>query len=200
VTGIALTPMDGEAALFDHVLLGRTVADLDRATDEALGRVPRPLAGADRDRLWDDLVGPDRPRAAAALRAFLASAPDQVGYVRDRLPRPTGETLARARRLIADLDDDRFAVRQKATDDLIRIGTPALGAVRQATASASPEVRRRAESILDRVDGSRGAARVARVLERAAGADARGLLERLAAGEYGPDYADDAKAALARMK
>jgi hypothetical protein len=205
VSGIALTAMDGEAALFDHVLLGRTVADLDRATDEALGRVKpaRPLGGKERDALWDDLNGPDRPKAAAALRAFLASAPDQVGYVRDRLPRPDADTAARVHKLIAELDADEFATRQRATEALIKIGVPALAAVREAAKSGSAEVRSRAERVLKRLggDGSGNvrAARVARVLERAATPAARELLTKLADGAYGAEYAADAKAALARL-
>src|SRR5262249_40640099 len=89
INGFALTAMDGAAALFDHVLLGRTVADLDRVTDEALGRVKpaKPLDGKEREALFADLMGTDAKKAAAALRAFLATAPDQVGYLRDRLPK-----------------------------------------------------------------------------------------------------------------
>ena len=51
ITGFALTPLDGQAGLFDHMLLGRTIADLDKATDIALGRAkPKtPLSGKERD-------------------------------------------------------------------------------------------------------------------------------------------------------
>jgi hypothetical protein len=44
------------------------------------------------------------------------------------------------------------------------------------------------------------ALRVVRVLERAGNADARGLLIKFAAGEYGADYIDEAKATLAGLR
>ena len=64
ITGMALTAMYGDTdfALFDHMLLGQSVADLDRATDLALGRMKpaKPLAGKDRDAAWANLLGSDR--------------------------------------------------------------------------------------------------------------------------------------------
>src|SRR5262249_3590246 len=40
LTGMALTPMDGTAGLYDHVYLGRTVEDLDRVSAAGLGKEP----------------------------------------------------------------------------------------------------------------------------------------------------------------
>ena len=37
--GIAFTPLRGGDGLYDHILLGRTVADLDRATTAAMTRM-----------------------------------------------------------------------------------------------------------------------------------------------------------------
>jgi hypothetical protein len=135
----------------------------------------------------------------AAYRAFLAAAPDQPAYIRDHLPRADEATLARARKHIADLDDDKFPVREAATRDLIRIGRFASNELRRAAKSDSAEVRRRAELVLSHFDAP-NALRVVRVLERAGNADARGVLDKLAAGEYGAEYVDDAKAALARLR
>jgi hypothetical protein len=191
--------MDGEAALFDLVLLGRTAADLDRATDEALGRVRRPLAGRERDALWLDLLGPDRGRAVTAYRAFLAAAPEQAAYIGDHLPRADEATLARVRKLVGDLDDDRFHVREAATRDLARVGRVASDVLRLAARSDSAEVRRRAELVLGHLDAP-SPLRVVRVLERAGTADARGVLTRLAAGEYGAEYVEDATTALPTLR
>lgn len=205
IAGLALTALDGEAALFDHILLGRTVADLDRATDAALGRVKpaKPLAGRERDGLWDDLLGPDRRKAATALRQFLATAPDQVEYLRSRLPKPDGATAARVKQLVAAFGSDDFDTRQSATDELVKIGPAALPAVHEAAKSSDPEVQYRAEQVLKRL-GSDGpgygpAGRILRVMERAATPSARDLLAQLAAGEFGSEYVADAKAVLARM-
>jgi len=211
ITGLSLTAFDGTAALFDHVLLGRTVADLDRATDTALGRTKpaRAPTGPERDGLWADLTGNDRVRAAAALRAFLATAPDHVGFIGERL-RDTSvdkDLPARIQKLLADLDADAFDVRDRATDELVKIGGPAIEAVRSLTASApSDEVRYRARFILRKLNAhttpvseAGRMARVVRVLERAGTADARVLMGKLADGEFGFAAAPEAKVALVRM-
>jgi hypothetical protein len=66
------------------------------------------------------------------------------------LPAAEAEKIAdRIVRLIAQLDDDRFKVREAATKELKQIGSPAEKAVRRAlTESESDEVRRRAADIL----------------------------------------------------
>ncbi|MCI0700139.1 MAG: hypothetical protein L0241_03520, partial [Planctomycetia bacterium] len=158
ITGIALTPFDGTAGLFDHFVLARTKEDLDKHTDTALGRMKpaKPLAGKERDDLWTNLMGSDRVKAAEALRAFLASAPDQVAFVRDQLTKTAldKDLLVRIRKLLADLDDDSFDVRDSATDELIKIGGPAMDAV-QALAKNPPndEVSYRAKLILRKLNG-----------------------------------------------
>jgi hypothetical protein len=213
ITGMALTAMYGEAdfALFDHMLLGRTQEDLDRATDRALGREKpmKPLAGKERETFWADLTGESRPRAAAALRAFLANAPEQVAFLSAKLAKPNADTerAARIRKLAAELDADEFAVREAATDELVKIGAAALDTVRRLAAnSESDEVRHRARVIIRKL-GADGApvapsgkmARVVRVLERAGTKDAKDLLKRMAAGDFGFDGAPDARLALERL-
>src|SRR4029077_4702851 len=125
---------DGDFALFDHMLLGRTIEDLDKATDAALGKVKpeKPLAGKERDALWADLRGADRAKAATAIRAFLATAPDQVAFIRDNLATaaPDKEIAMRIKKLIADLDADDFDAREAATEGLIKLGAPAVDMVR----------------------------------------------------------------------
>lgn len=211
ITGIAFSPLDGTAALFDHFLLGRSVEDLDKATDAALGRVKpeKPPAGKERDLLWADLMGADRVKAAAAQRAFLASAPDQVGFIGGQLGKTAvdKEKLARIQRLLKELDADSFDVRDRATDELVKLGPDAADAVR-ALASSAPndEVAYRTRLILRRLNAEGQpvstvgrTVRAVRVLERAANADARALLVKLAAGEFGFEIAPDAKAALSRL-
>lgn len=211
ITGIALTPFDGTAGLFDHVLLGRTVADLDVATDVALGRVKpaKPMTGAEREAHWNDLLGADRVKAAAAIRALLASAPDHVAFIGEQLHKrvPDKELATRLRRLVADLDADAFDVRDAATDALVKIGDPAAEAVRALLSGpANDEEAYRARLILRKIGGGKApvsaagySARFVRVLERAGTAKARELLGRLAAGEYGFDAVTDAKSAIARL-
>jgi hypothetical protein len=66
------------------------------------------------------------------------------------LPAAEAKKIAdRVARLIAQLDDDRFRVREAATKELKQIGSPTEKALRRAlTESESAEVRRRAADIL----------------------------------------------------
>jgi hypothetical protein len=114
----------------------------------------------------------------------------------------------RVAKLIVDLDDDDFSVREKATQDLITIGKAAEQALRQALEkTASPEVRRRADEILDKLrtgtvstpEGLRTPRAVA-VLEEIGSSDAKALLEQLAKGASEAALTVEAKAALERMK
>jgi hypothetical protein len=56
------------------------------------------------------------------------------------------------KRLIKDLGDDSFEVRERATRRLVEIGKPALPAVKEAQTSKDAEVRSRADKIVDRLD------------------------------------------------
>jgi hypothetical protein len=211
ITGMALTPFDGDAGLFDHMLLGRNVEDLDKVTSEALGnaKAAKPLAGMERDARWADLVGGDAKKAAPALRAFLATASDQVAFVRDRLADvPDKEQAARVRKFVAELDAEGFDAREGATDELIKLGPSVIDTVREAgRTAANDEVRFRCRVILEKLgDGPVGTAvgkaarlsRAVRVLERAGNAEARAVLAEIAAGKLAPEVAFDAKATLAR--
>jgi hypothetical protein len=211
LTGMALSPLDGTSALFDHILLGRTIEDLDRATDAALGRVKpaKALAGKEREALWADLTGADRAKAAGAQRAFLASAGEHVGFIGEQLGKTAVDkaALARVQKLMKELDADDFDVRDRATDELVKLGPVAADAVRNLVAAPpNDEVGYRARLIVRKwggggqpVSAAGRTVRVVRVLERAGTADARSLLGKLADGEFGFEVAPDAKAALARL-
>ncbi len=209
IVGFAITPMDGTALLFDHFLLGRSIEDLDKATDAALGRakLAKPLEGAERDAAWRELWGQDRGKAAAALRKFLATSPEQVEYIATHLPKTDPQVHSRVLHLIKDLDAMDFDIRQKASDELVKIGPPAVDLLRTAMqTSPSDEVRYRAEEVLVGKVGSGHAlsrsalgSRVIRVLERAGTEESKKLLSKLADGVYGPDYVEDAKAATQRL-
>lgn len=210
IFGFAMTPMDGSALLFDHFLLGRSVEELDKVSESALGKAKpeKPLAGADRDTAWNELLGQDRVKAAAALRQFLATAPDQVEYVATHIPKGDQAVGAKVIRLIGELDSADFDDRQKATDELFKIGAPAVDVLRTAAQSSpSDEVRFRASEILRGKLGTVGGAvsktaigaRFVRVLEQAGTDEAKKLLGKLSTGDFGPEYSDDARAAITRL-
>lgn len=57
----------------------------------------------------------------------------------------------RIERLIRGLDDDEFKVRKRSEAELIKIGKPALDAVKKATKSSSAEVRVRAKRVIQKI-------------------------------------------------
>src|ERR1051326_3061922 len=84
LTGIAFTPMDGTAAYYDHIYLGRSVEDLDKVTDAVLGKTPvedAPTAD-EREKLWEDLGQSDAYVTAPARRRLVADGKDTVAPVR----------------------------------------------------------------------------------------------------------------------
>jgi hypothetical protein len=118
----------------------------------------------------------------------------------------TDADLAEARRFIAQLDDDAFAVREKAFGRLKGLGPSAVPALRQALAKdPPPETRRRIADLLDKqrdVPASGDHLRMLRalgVLEHSGTPEARRLLEELAAGVPDAPQTQEARAVLARL-
>ncbi|HJT78769.1 MAG TPA: WD40 repeat domain-containing protein, partial [Gemmataceae bacterium] len=129
VSAVAFSP-DGRAlvsASWDTTGLVWDVADL------AARPPPRErLSPHDLSSLWTDLAGADAPRAYRAVWS-LAAAPEQiVPLLEERLAPAAPADPRRLGRLVADLDSDEFAVREKAGDELERLGGLAGPALRQA--------------------------------------------------------------------
>jgi WD40 repeat protein len=171
---------------------------------------PRPAAGltpSDLDRLWSDLAGLDGPRAYRAVWALAAAPRQSVPAARARLSALLGVESGRVAQLIAQLDDNSFAVRERATkalEDLLPWAEPALR--RTLARPPSLEVQRRIEQILatatDRLPARQQRLRLLRVidfLERAATSEARRCLEGVAAGAPDPDVKREARVALDRL-
>ena len=110
------------------------------------------LTPADLDRLWTRL---SEYNGAAAYRAAqkLASAPEQaVGLFKERLKPLPEPDLKKVPRLLADLDNDAFAVREAATRELAQFG-PLVAELLQKTLAGKPpiEVQRRVELVLSEI-------------------------------------------------
>jgi WD40 repeat protein len=179
------------------------------------GLIPEAPAGPsapterELEALWADLSGADAARAYRSLWK-LASSPEQaVPFLRARLRPVTGLTprqRERAGRWIGELDDNDFALRERATEELSRLGEAALPVLRQALAGDPPlEARRREERLLavlaePPLSAERLAAlRSVEVLEHAGTAGARALLKTLAGGLPEARLTRDAKATLERV-
>jgi hypothetical protein len=147
------------------------------------------LSQRDFDSLWQDLAGGDAARAYHAIWC-LAGAPRQaVPWIGQRL-RPVAEADAkRTALLIADLDSDRLAVRDKAMRELGELAETALPALqKKLTARPSLEARRRIEALLAKLEQPAAlpeqlrVLRAIEVLEHAGTPEARQVLEKLAGG------------------
>ncbi len=119
------------------------------------GKAPA-VPPADLEAPWGDLLGKDPSKIYSALGRFSQSGAEGVSFLAARLriipPDPT-----RLKRLLAELDADDFFVREKATEELGKMGEsvePALRAARQAT--TEPEVKDRLQVLLAAIEESRG--------------------------------------------
>ena len=191
--GIALTPMDnGVAGLFDHVYLGRTLEDLDRASADAFGKTPlkEPLTLLQLGELWDDLGKGDVKVTGAAVRRLIAGRKESVPYLAKmlRVKGGAGDTKTIAR-WIAELDNEEFPIREAAFRALDSLGDATIGPLQEAKAKArSVEQRNRIETLLKNrgaVDGEltteqRRLIRAIRVLEWSGLPEALTALDALA--------------------
>jgi RNA polymerase sigma factor (sigma-70 family) len=163
------------------------------------------LAPEELPALWADLVGADAARAHEAV-GRLAAAPDQaLAFFRTHLRPAAPVSPQRLARLIADLDDERFAVREQASRELTEIRGIAEDALRRARETGpSPEVRRRAGQILEKLPLTASPEHLRRfraleVLEVLATPGARRLLAELAGGAPGAMLTREAEASLGRL-
>jgi hypothetical protein len=162
--------------------------------------------GADELRsAWEDLGG-DAGKAYRAAGA-LAAAPEQaVPFLAERVRPAAAPDAKRVAKLLADLDDERFEVRERASRELGELGGLAEPALRQALAGRpSAEAKRALTALLDKLAGATPtpeearALRAVEALEQAGTAAARRLLTDLAGGVPEARLTREAKAALQRL-
>jgi WD40 repeat protein len=169
------------------------------------------LASADMpedaaEAVWENLAGADAAKAAQGVR-LLATAPKQGATMLAGRLKPTApvepEKLAR---LVADLESERFAVRQEAATGLVKVGEQAIPALQKVLASQPTiEMRLRVEGLLDKLTGGTLTAEQLRVvrsveaLERMATPEAKDVLKTLAGGAAGALPTREAQSALDRL-
>jgi len=164
---------------------------------------PRPK---DLGQAWDDLGEADAARAHRAVRALAEAGDRGAALLGERVrPAPTAGP-ERLKRLIADLDRDDSAVRDRATAELATLGEVAEAALRRALADpASAEMRVRAEGLLgqlavpNRSPERLRLLRAVAALEHAGTPAARQVLRALAEGAANHRLTREAKASLDRL-
>jgi WD40 repeat protein len=176
---------------------------------ESILKEPPPavhLTRSDLRNRWRDLSCRDATNAYRSLWTLVRARDQTVGFLREQLrPAPSVDERHVAR-LIADLDDNGFEVREKASHELENLVELAELPLRTALArQPSLEVRHRAEMLLkrletpitdpDRLQAIRGVA----VLEQIASQEARDFLNALAQGAPLALLTREAKQALDRL-
>jgi WD40 repeat protein len=168
--------------------------------------LPATLKAEEADSLWQALGDADAARANRALAGLTAAPAQAVPLIKERFrvrgKRPSPERLAR---LVVELDDDSFKVREQATRELAEAGLDAAGVLRTALAnSSSAEMKRRVEGLLDRL--SKGGdperlrcLRALEVLERIGTSTAKDLLRELSRKGLSADLAEEVRASLERL-
>ncbi len=164
---------------------------------------------AERAQLWIDAAKPEWLLAGPALAALAEKPGDLLALVREHLkpadkPDVDRESIAKS---VEQLDDQLFAVRERASAALGRLGREALPLLQEHLSDAKTGERRaRLQKIVDRIrlmpipsDHLRQM-RMLAVLEQTKSAAAREELKRLAGGHADASLTREAKAALDRAR
>jgi RNA polymerase sigma factor (sigma-70 family) len=156
-----------------------------------------------QERYWADLADGDAAKAYQAMQV-LRDSEQTIDLLRKRLYPAAAIDAQRLNRLVADLDSDDFAMREKASQNLTALGDRAEPVLRKALPTASAEARRRIEDILKQIDPSSSTdlqrrLRALEVLEWIGTVDAQRLLKTLAQGDPPARLTCEAKAALERL-
>lgn len=132
----------------------------------------------------------------------LADDPGAVEFLRPRLNPARGVTdPAVVKKLIADLDNNEFAVRTRTREKLTEMGPAIADELRKLLAeNPSTEVRTSVLQILEPIENKHMAGpRAVEVLERINTPAAKYVLERIAGGAPGAALTQEAKLSLARI-
>ena len=176
-----------------------------------LSKVERPapatkvLQHADLEQCWQILATNDGSKAFVAICDLTASPKEAVSWIKVNVKPAAAVETKRIEDLIAQLDDNQFKVREKATAELYKIGEPIVPAlVKVLEGNLTLETKRRLEEIRNRLttkvlQGDRlRNYRAIEVLERIGTPEARQVLEELAARCAGTLLTTSAQAVLKR--
>ena len=165
---------------------------------------PRPLSARELEGCWTDLAAADAARAYQGVLALAGSPRQAIRLLKDRLRPATAPDPDHISRLVAALDSRRFSEREQAIRELEKLGLAAEPALRRALqAKPMPEVRRRAEQLLDKLSVPSSqqlrAFRAVEVLESIGTPDAQEVLKAVAQGAPDARLTQEAKDSLGRL-
>jgi WD40 repeat protein len=185
---------------------GRTIVS-SAGVEVLQWRVPPKLdSKADKKTLWDDLAADDGAKAFRAIWSLVSQGKRSMELLESKIkpmPPPDEHKLAQ---MIADLDNDLFSVRDKASMELANFGSTVEKYLRDARSkNPSPEVVRRIDELLNRISQPPQGKelhllRGIQVIESIGGDEAKRLLRRIAEGEPGGRLTAEAQKSLGRLK
>jgi WD40 repeat protein len=171
------------------------------------GSTPVARSGGDLARPWQKLAEQDAMRGFEAIRSLVAAPEESLPWLKDHMEPASRIEDKQIASLIAQLDDGRFRVREKANTELAQLADRALPALNKALAgNPSLETRRRLEGLRKRAGlhllsgKSLQAYRAVEVLERIGTPAACQLLQALANGAPGALVTTEAHEALVRLR
>jgi WD40 repeat protein len=176
---------------------------------DLLRRPDKEKPAGDLEALWKALNDPDPVRGHRALLRLLADPEQAVALFSRRLKPEAVKELSEAEvaALIADLDADTFAQRERAAKALAKAGKQVEGALKAALASKPGlEKHRRLEELLKRLAGGRrapervGPRRALEVLERLGTPSAQRLLQKLSKARPRTWLSEEAADSLRRLR
>ena len=190
---------DGKTLVSGGIDTTALVWDLSRFTSRGQSK----LTDAELATCWEDL-GRDAEIASRAMGRLLAAPEQTLALFRKNLKPAPSAASEQITQLIGELDSKDFKTRERATQELEKLGDVAAPAVQRALDDKLPlEMRRRLESLLQKLEGAtlppdtQRQVRAVEVLQGIGTVPARELLEDLAA-KGAPDarLTREAKAAL----
>jgi WD40 repeat protein len=166
----------------------------------------KPAQSISTETLWNELATEDAKKSFRAV-CDLTLCPSQAATLLGERLRPAAPTPAALAQWLTDLDDEDYAVRRKAAESIAQLGDLAEPALRQALRGRPTlEVRRRVESLLDRIVAGTlppeqlRELRAVEVLELIGTPEAKKVLARLAAGASEARLTREAKSSLQRLE
>jgi WD40 repeat protein len=166
----------------------------------------RKLSPKELDTLWTDIKDADAARAYTAMGILIAAPGQAVAFLKEKLRPITPVGQKEMERLIAELDSDRFMVRERAAGDLdYRAGLVEPALRRALKGKLSLEARRHVERVLRQVTEDTPAPerlrtlRALETLEHISTSEARQVLKALATGAPEAWLTREATAALKRI-
>jgi WD40 repeat protein len=186
------------------------VWDLRSIMDEVRKSTPR-LASEPADRLWAELGSDDAAAMHRASWVLAAAGEEAVPVLAERLePVPIDQALGeKIARLVAQMDDDLFSVREQASRQAAELGEPAEPHLLEALKTTdSAEARHRIRRLLAEIAArplvltgdQQRAIRAVQILEQIGGSEARAIFQRVAQGQPSARLTQEAKNALARLE